>query len=110
NDDHAARQLARPMEELGLRVVDIAERIFLSDADREFGRDFIHGLPKPLVTVHPGSGSREKNWPLRNWIELFSAQPAYAQERTSLIVVSGEADMAETAQLENAWTNHNIRF
>ena len=110
NDDHAARQLARPMEELGLRVVDIAEKIFLSDADREFGCNFIQGLPKPLITVHPGSGSREKNWPLGNWMELFSAQPAYTKERTSLIVVSGEAETAETAQLESAWRNHNIRF
>ncbi len=109
-DGHAARQLARPIEELGLRVVDLAEKIFLSDADREFGRDFIHGLPKPLITVHPGSGSKEKNWPLRNWMALFSAQPAYDKERTSLIIVSGEADTAETAQLEDAWRNPNVRF
>ncbi len=109
-DGHAARQLARPIEELGLRVVDLAEKIFLSDADREFGRDFIYGLPKPLITVHPGSGSKEKNWPLRNWMALFSAQPAYDKERTSLIVVSGEADTAETAQLEDAWRNPNVRF
>jgi heptosyltransferase-2 len=110
NDDHAARQLARPMEELGLRVIDIAEKIFLSQGDREFGRNFIHGLPKPLITIHPGSGSKGKNWPLKNWMELFVAQPACAKEQTSLIVVSGEADTAETAQLESAWRNHNIRF
>ena len=109
-DGHAARQLARPIEELGLRVVDLAEKIFLSDEDREFGRDFIHGLQKPLITVHPGSGSKEKNWPLRNWMALFSAQPAYDKERTSLIVVSGEADTVETAQLEDAWRNPNVRF
>jgi len=110
NDDHAARQLARPMEELGFSVVDLAEKIFLSDADRRFGRNFIHDLPKPVITFHPGSGSKEKNWPLRNWIELFSAQPGCAKERTSPIVVSGEADDAETAQLENAWRNRDIRF
>lgn len=110
NDDHAARQLARPMEEIGVRVVDITEKIFLSDADREFGREFTHGLPEPLITIHPGSGSKEKNWPLRNWMELFSAEPACAKTRTSLIVVSGEADVAQTDQLESAWRNQNIRF
>lgn len=110
NDDHAARQLARPMEELGLRVVDIGEKIFLTETDRELGRNFVHGLPEPLITVHPGSGSKEKNWPLRNWMELFAAQPAHAKGPTSLIVVSGEADTAETAQLESAWKNQNIRF
>ena len=32
--DHAARQLARPIEELGIRVVDLTEKIFLSEEDR----------------------------------------------------------------------------
>src|SRR5207247_10452353 len=41
NAGHAARQLARPIEELGINVVDFAERIFPSIEDREFARAFL---------------------------------------------------------------------
>src|SRR4026207_900894 len=37
---HAARQLARPIQELGIRVSDLTEKIFLSDEDRQFAREF----------------------------------------------------------------------
>src|SRR5438067_10829279 len=64
NAGHAARQLARPIEELGINVVDFAERIFPSIEDRDFACEFLASLPQPIVAIHPGSGSREKNWPL----------------------------------------------
>ncbi len=108
--DHAARQLSRPIEELGIRVLDLSEKIFLSEADCQFGRRFLEGLPRPIITIHPGSGSKEKNWPIRNWIGLFSSEQSHGAERSSLIVISGEADNEETAQLEHTWKDHNIRF
>src|ERR1041384_1589736 len=37
---HAARQLARPIEEIGIRVVDLAARVFPSTEDRQFAGDF----------------------------------------------------------------------
>ncbi|PYK19752.1 MAG: hypothetical protein DME55_04160 [Verrucomicrobia bacterium] len=73
---HAARQLVRPIEELGIRVADLTE----------------------------------KNWPLQNWIELFSREHYQVEKRPSLIVISGEADEAQSAQLEHTWKNQDIRF
>jgi len=108
--DHAAQQLARPVEELGIRVVDLTEKIFLSEKDRQFGREFLQNLSQPVIAIHPGSGSKKKNWPVQNWIDLFSKEHWAAEKRPSLIVVSGEADNAETAQLEQTWKEHNIRF
>src|SRR6476660_260446 len=35
NAGHAARQLARPIEEMGIRVVDLSERVFPSTEDRQ---------------------------------------------------------------------------
>ncbi len=72
--DHAARQLARPIEELGIRVVDLTEKLFPSEEDRQFGREFLQTPSQPFIAIHPGSGSKEKNWPLQNWIELFSRE------------------------------------
>jgi heptosyltransferase-3 len=108
--DHAARQLARPIEELGIRVVDLTEKIFLTEEDRQFGREFLQTPSQPIIAIHPGSGSKEKNWPLQNWIELFSREHWHGEKRPSLIVISGEADKAEAAELEHTWKDQDIRF
>ena len=108
--DHAARQLARPIEELGIRVVDLTEKIFLSEEDRQFGREFLQTPSQPVIAIHPGSGSKEKNWPLQNWIELFSREHWHGEDRPSLIVISGEADKAQTAHLEHTWKDQDVRF
>jgi len=109
NAGHAARQLARPIEELGINVVDFAERIFPSVEDREFAREFLVSVPQPIVAIHPGSGSHEKNWPLENWIGLFSPDNRFA-DLERLLVISGEADEAQTDQLQREWKNRELRF
>src|SRR6476660_3486915 len=109
NAGHAARQLARPIQELGIKVVDFAERIFPSIDDQEFARGFLVSVPQPTIAIHPGSGSHEKNWPLENWIGLFSPDSRFANlER--LLVISGEADETQTDELEREWKNRGVRF
>ena len=117
--DHAARQLAQPIEELGIRVGDLTEKVFPSVDDRQFAREFLQDLEQPMLAIHPGSGSTEKNWPLENWIELFSRSGGFPIVEnkhpqpgnfSSLIVISGEADKAETEALEGALKNRSIRF
>ena len=116
---HAARQLARPIEQSGITVADLAEEIFLSVDDRQFAQEFLRGSSQSIVAIHPGSGSKEKNWPLENWIELVSGkggsskatgEPSHLGKRFSLLVVSGEADKMQTAQLESHWKDRDVRF
>ena len=109
NAGHAARQLARPIEELGIKVVDFDERIFPSAEDREFAREFLESMPQPVIAIHPGSGSHEKNWPLEKWIGLLSQDNRFI-EFERLLVISGEADQAQTDQLEREWKNRGVRF
>jgi heptosyltransferase-2 len=109
NAGHAARQLARPIEQLGINVVDLAERIFPSKEDRAFAREFLASVPQPIVAIHPGSGSQAKNWPLENWIALFSPGSRFAN-LDGLVVISGEADEAQTDRLEREWKNRAVRF
>ena len=109
NAGHAARQLARPIEQLGINVVDFAARIFPSIEDQEFAGEFLASVPPPIIAIHPGSGSHEKNWPLENWIGLFSPHSRFA-DLESLVVISGEADEAQTDQLEREWKNRDVRF
>jgi len=109
NAGHAAQQLARPIEELGINVVDFTERIFPSIEDREFAREFLASVPQPTIAIHPGSGSHKKNWPLENWIGLFSPDSRFA-DMERLLVILGEADEAQDGQLEREWKNRDIRF
>lgn len=109
--EHAARQLIRPMAELGLSIGDFAPKLHPSTLDREFAQEFLRGLPQPVVAIHPGSGSEKKNWPIENWIELAStSEYGQAGKRPSLIVISGEADEPQRARLENEWKDRPVRF
>ena len=116
---HAARQLARPIEQLEITVADLAEEIFFSVDDRQFAQEFLRGSSQSIVAIHPGSGSKEKNWPLENWIGLVSSKGGSSKaqgelghtgKQFSLLVVSGEADKAQTAQLEYDWKDRDVRF
>ena len=110
NSAHAARQLAKPVEELGIKVVDLAARIFASPEDRKFAREFLRNLPRPILAIHPGSGSEKKNWPLGNWINLGNELLARESFRGSIMVISGEADHAQVARLEELWKDERIAF
>ena len=109
NAGHAARQLARPIEELGIKVVDVAEKIFPSVEDREFASQFLAQVQRPIIAIHPGSGSHEKNWPLANWIGLFSSGSRFANLE-GWVAISGEADEAQADRLECEWKNRDVRF
>ena len=111
NAGHAARQLAHPIEELGINVLDLSQRIFPSIGDRQFAREFLGNLAQPVVAIHPGSGSRQKNWPIEKWIAMMSkGRCSNTGEAPSLVVISGEADAAETEQLEREWRDRNVCF
>jgi heptosyltransferase-2 len=106
---HAARQLAQPIKELGITVIDFAERIFPSIEDREFARQFLASVPQPIIAIHAGSGSHEKNWPIEKWIGLFSRRSRFTDfER--LVVILGEADEAQTERLKREWRDQNVCF
>ena len=108
--DHAARQLARPLKELGLRASDFAPRIYPSTEDRKFAEDFLRGMPRPILAIHVGSGSEMKNWPIENWIEFGNVVLDSDKFRGSLIIVSGEADQGRSNELETIWRNDRVHF
>ena len=110
NREHAARQLARPLEELGLRAGDSAPRIYHSTENRRLAEDFLRGVPRPILAIHPGSGSETKNWPIQNWIELGNDVLGSDKFRGSLVVVSGEADEERLRRLEMAWRDKPVRL
>jgi heptosyltransferase-3 len=78
-------QLAQPLSELGLKVVDPVPRLFL---EREC-------LSRTRLIFHVGSGSPVKNWPAPRWSTLAASLEERFDE---LMLVSGEADEVPTAE------------
>jgi len=107
---HAALQLARPIEELGLRIEDLAARIYTSPEDRQMARELLSSCRRPIVALHPGSGGENKNWPLECWIDIGNYLLSSANFAGSLVAVSGEADEDQVRQLESIWNNSQVRF
>jgi heptosyltransferase-2 len=75
----AVEQLAQPLAVLGIPLIDPVPRLTASLPTRSMNR----------LAIHPGSGSRNKNWPLGHWAELLGELvPTFAE----VLLISGEAD------------------
>ena len=100
-DGHAARQLARPLEEFSMRLEDPAARIFPSAADLSEAQVLLSGLARPLVAIHPGSGSKSKNWPLERWLQV-QAEILRNRKVGHLLVIGGESDFPQLSRMRRA--------
>ena len=132
DSQHATRQLAQPVQQLGIQVKDFSPQLYPSNEDRDQASKFLASRVRPIVALHPGSGSEKKNWPLESWIELgnhllgvsgssrsggfpaavklggrFGKRPSLSG---SLVIVSGEADEDQTAKLESIWKDSPVWF
>jgi len=114
DSEHVARQLARPIEELGIKVVDLAERVFPSTQDRQLAREFLGDSPRRFIAIHPGSGSETKNWPIEKWIQLLDGLEKSTVSKTPtcrrtlhlpFMIISGEGDEKQIAQLQGKFGN-----
>jgi ADP-heptose:LPS heptosyltransferase len=105
--EHAAHQLARPLEQIGLHLKNPAARIYPTEEDREFAQVVLANSSKPVIALHPGSGSETKNWPIEKWKEL--GEHLFSTART-VLVVAGEADDERLRLLETAWKGKPVRF
>jgi heptosyltransferase-2 len=96
--EHAARQLARPLQSLGIRLED--PTVWILPDQPSF-------VKTNRVALHPGSGSNRKNWPLDRWLEL--ARSLLDQDRKRmLLLVGGEADGERLAALRASLPDQRI--
>ncbi|MDQ3199376.1 MAG: glycosyltransferase family 9 protein [Verrucomicrobiota bacterium] len=99
-EEHAARQLARPLERLALYLEEPGAKIMPNDPQK---------IAPDLFAVHSGSGSETKNWPIDRFIELgLSLLAASGEPR--LLLVGGEADEARLDQMAAALPNEKLKW
>ncbi len=81
----AAAHYCTPLRALGLEPEELVYRL---TARRETQ---LAEAERPVIALHPGSGSPRKNWPLEHWAALCGwLQRAYPE--FPLVVVSGETE------------------
>ena len=108
---HAATQLARPMiYDLELPISATGAQLFPSNEDRAAAEEFLRDLPRPIIALHPGSGSEKKNWPFPNWRELATRLLGEKAFTGSLLLIFGEADQAQAGALESLGSTRRVRF
>lgn len=102
DSEHATRQLARPLQSLALYLEEEGAKVYPSDEDREAAREVLAQVNgRPLLAIHPGSGSAKKNWPVERWVEL--GQKALGSEaRPMILLVGGEADREQLSTMTAA--------
>jgi heptosyltransferase-2 len=94
--EHAAQQLARPLEQIGLYL-----------------KDPVATLPAPPqiaaheIAIHPGSGSETKNWPPESFRELIT-QLLASDKQNKILLIGGEADANRMAKLKMILPNERI--
>ena len=108
--EHAARQLAQPLEQLGLTVDELRAELYPSVADRQVAREFLRHSLQPIIAFHPGSGGEGKNWSLENWVALGNTLLTSPDFGGLILVVCGEADETKTHRLKAIWKDPRVRF
>jgi ADP-heptose:LPS heptosyltransferase len=99
---HAAEQLARPLEKLAMFLDDPAPVIALNGG-------MTVSEDKPVLAIHPGSGSLRKNWPVEHWIAAAKQITAeFPQLRLALITGEAEQERGITTQVLEGW--HDLDF
>ncbi|MCX5894911.1 MAG: glycosyltransferase family 9 protein [Proteobacteria bacterium] len=95
NDAHIIDFQADQIAALGFTVASRVPEIFLLEADTNQAQQFLqsqslHSTSNPLIAIHPGSGSRQKNWPAAQYISLI--KNLYRELDGTFIMVEGPAD------------------
>jgi len=101
DSQHAAQQLARPLQKLALFLDEPGAEVFPSAEDRLRARHFLGESTAPVIAIHPGSGSPRKNWPAENWAALARWLGEHFPEYR-ILLVGGEADAASLATVQAA--------
>ncbi len=99
---HVVDYLLRQLSAQGFYPVNSTPRLFLRESDREWGAEFLRRIGlrpeerSSIVLLHPGSGSRNKVWPLDRWPRL--AGLLRDRFESKILVVIGPAEGKEVEQ------------
>ena len=98
---HAVEYVARQCVATGLPASSPEPRLYPSEKDRWWGERFMRVTlagERPLLAIHPGSGSGKKNWPASSFEAV--AQDWLDRRSGHVLVVAGPADSVPLEALD----------
>lgn len=101
DSQHAAQQLAQPLQGMALFLDSAAAELYPSAEDRARAKEFLGDSTAPVIAIHPGSGGVRKNWPAENWAAIAKGLAQYAPE-ARVLLIGGEADAVPLAIVQQA--------
>lgn len=108
-DGHVTDKFMSALSHAGIRGAKAVPEIFIPEEEKKFAEDFLESrglLQRKLAAVHPGSGSKKKNWPA----EKFEAvtRKLIGDYGMDVIVPCGEADADEVLRLSSHFESGGI--
>lgn len=99
---HVTDYLLSSLRPLGVHKEGLKPKIFLNQEDRAFAVRFwkehqLDGFKRPIIAIHPGSGSRKKNWSPDRFADLGDRLAVEAG--ATILLVSGPADSDTVAHV-----------
>lgn len=100
---HAVEHFAGILRMMQIPAPDSSQAsIQLTGPHKQRGATLAAQFGHRILAIHPGSGSRSKNWPLANFLEL--AGRAHREMGLTPVFTAGEADEAIVSKLKGAGT------
>lgn len=95
---HIVEHLLTPLRRMGIPTSDPMPRIRPAVDELAHAGEILkkHGLASPLIAIHPGSGGREKCWPLTSYFELARG---LATRGAGVMAVCGPVERAVVDEL-----------
>lgn len=93
NAVHATDHFLKPLESLAIYGADATPRLLLKD-------HIPHSMTLKRLVIHPGSGSRSKNWPLEQFVEI--ANRAGSLRKINVTFVTGDSEREYIPGIEHA--------
>lgn len=95
---HIIDHLLKPAIAIGINKDEIEQtpRLYLCEDDKTFATKFFdNNIPQckggeRLIAIHPGSGSKRKNWPIQKFIE--TARYLLCNPQVKLLIIYGPAE------------------
>ena len=100
---HVIDHMLSSLSSIGIPPGGSIPRIFLLEEDRGFAEEWLRhkgaykGVEKGLVALHPGSGSRKKLWPIKNFLDLAARITDDLRLKTILFIGPAEKEYLGSA-------------
>jgi ADP-heptose:LPS heptosyltransferase len=106
---HLTEHLLRELRRYRYVTSEPIPRLYLKNSDEEWGKGYCKRKGITLqeraggIVVHPGSGSKKKNWPLEKYLELVRYLTEHLGSRVFVVLGPAEGGEIQKAFEELAW-------